>query len=77
QVYRQDSVYGQAMEIGQTEAAGLPWRAVDAMLARLQAVTAEQIQAVAKKYFTTENRTVIYVSLPEAAEATKTAGGAK
>jgi zinc protease len=58
QVYRQDSVYGQAMEIGQTEAAGLPWRAVDTMLACLQAVTAEQIQAVAKKYFSDDNLTI-------------------
>lgn len=55
---------------------GDPNRALTDM-ERLQTVTMADVQAVAKKYFTTENRTVIYVSLPEAAEATKTAGGAK
>jgi len=58
QVYKLDSMFGQAMEIGQTEASGLPYRKIDRMLEKLQQVTAAEIQAVAKKYFTDDTLTV-------------------
>ncbi|GAB2181172.1 pitrilysin family protein [Denitratisoma sp. agr-D3] len=58
QVYKRDSMMAQAMEIGQAEAIGLGWRSVDKTLAKLRAVTPEQVQAVAKKYFGDDTLTV-------------------
>ncbi len=51
QVYKRDSLMAQAMEIGGIEAAGMSWRDIDKMLEKIRSVTAEEVQAVAKKYF--------------------------
>ncbi len=58
QIYKLDSMFAQAMEIGQLESAGIPHTRNRRMIDRLQAVTAEQIQAVARKYFGDEQLTV-------------------
>ena len=58
QVYKRDSMMAQAMEIGGIEAAGFHWRDIDRMLEKLKAVTAEQVQAVANKYFSDDVLTV-------------------
>jgi len=58
EVYKKDSMFGQTMEIGQIESAGLPYRQLNRMLDKLQQVTAAQIQAVAKKYFNDDALTV-------------------
>ena len=58
QVYKLDSMFGQAMEIGQTEAAGLSYKQIDRMLEKLQQVTAAELQAVARKYFTDDTLTI-------------------
>jgi zinc protease len=58
QVYKRDSLMGQAMEIGMDEMVGLSWRDDPLMLERLRAVTAAEVQAVAKKYFRDETLTV-------------------
>lgn len=58
QVYKRDSMMAQAMEIGGIEAAGFGWRDIDRMLDKLKAVTPEQVQAVAKKYFNDDVLTV-------------------
>lgn len=58
QVYKRDSMMAQAMEIGGIEAAGFRWRDIDPMLEKLKAVTAEQVQAVAKKYFSDDALTI-------------------
>jgi zinc protease len=58
QVYKRDSLMAQAMEIGQAEASGLHWRDIDKLLDKIRGVTAEQVQAVAKKYFTDDKLTV-------------------
>lgn len=50
-VYERDSVFYQAMQIGMLETVGLDWRLSDQYVDNIQAVTAEQVQAVAKKYF--------------------------
>jgi zinc protease len=57
-VYELDSVFYQAMKIGQLEAVGLDWRLADEYVERINAVTAEQVQAVAKKYLVEETLTV-------------------
>jgi zinc protease len=40
------------------EKVGLGWRVLDEIAERVRAVTAEQVQAVAQKYFDVERRTV-------------------
>jgi zinc protease len=57
-VYEKDSVFYQAMQLGQLETVGLGWELVDAYVDHLKAVTPEQIQAVAQKYLVPENLTV-------------------
>lgn len=58
EVYRLDSVEGQAMQIGALEKVGLGWRTLDEITERVRAVTAEQVQAVAQAYFDEDRRTV-------------------
>lgn len=57
-VYERDSVFYQAMLLGQLETVGLGWELVDQIVERLSAVTPEQIQTVAQRYLITENRTI-------------------
>jgi zinc protease len=57
-VYQRDSMFYQAMQIGQLETAGFSWRLLKDYPAKLQGVTAEQVQAVASKYLNQDNMTV-------------------
>ncbi|TVQ94875.1 MAG: insulinase family protein [Chromatiaceae bacterium] len=57
-VYELDSVFSQAMQIGQLESVGLGWPLLDEYVERLSAVTPEQIQAVARKYLIPDTLTV-------------------
>lgn len=57
-VYEKDSVFYQAMQLGQLEAVGLGWELADQYVDKLSAVTAEQVQAVAKKYLVDDQLTV-------------------
>lgn len=57
-VYELDSVYGQAMQIGTLEATGLGWPLLDQYVQRLSDITPAQVQAVARKYLTTDSLTV-------------------
>jgi zinc protease len=57
-VYERDSVFYQAMQIGMLETIGLNWRLSDEYVKKIQAVTAEQVQAVAKKYLLDDGLTV-------------------
>ena len=58
QIYKLDSMFAQAMEIGQLEAVGIPYRQGRRIIEKFQAVTAEAVQAVARKYFVDERLTV-------------------
>ena len=58
QIYKRDSIFGQAMEIGSTEMAGFSWKDIDYMLQKMQTITPEQVQAVAKKYLVDEGLTI-------------------
>ena len=58
QVYKRDSVFGQAMEIGMMETTGLGQKNIDRIIDRLKSVTAPQVQAVAQKYFKDDTLTV-------------------
>ena len=58
QVYKLDSVMSQARELGSNWVQGLPLDADERIIARLRAVTAEQVKAVAAKYFGDDQLTV-------------------
>ena len=57
-VYEQDSSFYQGMKVGQLEAVGLDWKLANAYVERINAVTAEQVQAVTKKYLVEEHLTI-------------------
>ena len=57
-VYKRDSVFYQAMEIGQLESIGLSHLMIPVMLEKLQTVTAEQVLQVAAEFFNDEQLTV-------------------
>jgi zinc protease len=57
-VYEQDSTFGQAMQIGTLVTVGLDWRLQDSYLDRINAVTAQQIQQVARNYLNDDRLTV-------------------
>ena len=57
-VYGRDSTFNQAMRIGIYESTGLSWRNLADYLQKLQAVTAEQVQAVAQKYMDDDKLTI-------------------
>jgi len=61
QVYERDSMFAQARQIGEMESIGLSYRDIDLMLEKLKQVTPEQVQAVAKKYFSDDTLTVAYL----------------
>jgi zinc protease len=58
QVYKRDSVFAQAMELAQLEMVGLSHRDADRLLERVRSVSAEEVQAVAAKYFGDDALTV-------------------
>ncbi len=58
QVFQQDSLFYQAMLIGEWTTAGLDYRARDTRLRKLKAVSAEQVRAVAAKYLLDDHLTV-------------------
>lgn len=70
QVYKRDSLMAQAMEIGGTEAAGQSWRDIDTLLEKLKSVTADEVQAVARKYFKDDTLTVAVLD-PQPVEQSK------
>ncbi|MCG6897318.1 MAG: insulinase family protein [Thiocapsa sp.] len=57
-VYERDSLFYQAMVLGQLETVGLGWELADVYVDRLAAVTPEQLRAVAQKYLVPARLTV-------------------
>ena len=68
QIYKRDSIFGQAMEIGSTEMAGFSWKDIDYMLEKMQTITPEQVQVVAKKYLIDDGLTIAVLD-PQARKA--------
>lgn len=58
QTYKRDSLFAQAMEIGQSEVVGLGWRSIDRTIEQLRSVTPDEVQAVANRYFKDDTLTV-------------------
>lgn len=57
-VYQRDSIFYMAMQLGRVETVGLNWDVVDEYPGRIRAVTAAQVQQVAKKYLIDDGLTV-------------------
>ena len=66
EVYKLDSVFNQAQELGTYWLNGLPIDTGERLIQRLRAVTAAQVQAVAQRHFA-DTRLTTGVLLPEAA----------
>lgn len=58
EVYQRDSMFYQGMKIGTVESIGFSWKTLADYPIKVRAVTAEQVQAVAKKYLVKDNMTV-------------------
>jgi zinc protease len=65
QVYARDSMFAQARQIGSLEAIGLSYRLIDLQVERLRAVTAEQVQQVAQRYFSNDDALSVAVLQPQ------------
>jgi zinc protease len=60
-VFEQDSMFYQAMKLGEAATVGLPIEALDDYPARIRAVTPEQVVAAAKKWLVDERLTVAHL----------------
>jgi zinc protease len=76
EVYKLDSVFYQAMQIGQMESIGLTHHAISVMLKKLQAVTAQQVQDVAREILVDDHLTVAVLDPQPLSDKPKKAGGA-
>lgn len=77
-VFRRDSVFYQAMQLGQLAVCGLGLDLLDERVRRISAVTPEQVSAVARKYFVDSNLTVAVLDplpIPANGKAPAAAGG--
>ena len=70
EVYKLDSVFNQAQELGSNWVEGLPLDADARLIEQLRTVTAQQVQAVAAKYFSDDQLTV-GVLLPQPVDSTR------
>lgn len=68
-VFAEDTLSSQALNIGALESVGLSWRDYDVFLKHLNAVTAEQVRLVARRYLT-DTRLTMGELIPQALEAT-------
>ena len=59
QIYKRDSIFAQAMEIGSSEMAGISWRDLDRMIERIQLIQSNQIQQAIKTYFINDGLTIV------------------
>ena len=57
-VYERDSIFYQAMQIGQLETVGIDWREGERYAEQIARVTAEQVRAVAQEFLTDDRLTV-------------------
>jgi zinc protease len=69
-VFKRDSIFGQAMEVGQFETSGLSHRDIESVPERIKAVTADQVRAVARQYFVDDGLTVAVLE-PQALDKAK------
>ena len=58
QVYKRDSIFAQALEVGMLESAGLSFRDADRILAEVRAVTTDEVRAAARRYLVEDGLTI-------------------
>jgi zinc protease len=76
EVYKLDSVFYQAMQIGQLESIGLSHRDIPVMLKKLQSVTAQQVQDVAREILQDDHLTIAVLDPQPLSNKPKHVGGA-
>ena len=76
EVYKKDSMMGQAMEIGMLETLGYGWQASPLMLDKLNQVTIADVQRVAQSYFKDDQLTIARL-VPQPLDAAELASRAK
>jgi zinc protease len=59
EIYARDSISGQASMIGIVESVDLGWEVLDQYVDAIQAVTAEQVQQVARRYLVDDRKNVV------------------
>ncbi len=69
QTYAKDTLLYEAQQLGVVESVGLSWRILDSYAARINAVTPEQVQAVARTYLNPDHLTVAMLQ-PRQSEST-------
>ena len=67
-VYERDSGFYQAMQLGMLETVGLGWQKADEYVAKVNAVTAQQVQEVARKYLIEDHLSIAYLD-PQAIQS--------
>ena len=73
EVFEKDSIFRQAMIIGQLETIGLGWELENVWLDRIAEVTPEQVASVANKYLVDQNSTIAVLK-PQAPGASEEGG---
>ena len=73
EVYQRDSAFYQGMIIGTLETVGLNWELSNVYVERIQAITAEQVREVARRYLVEDGLTVAEL-VPQAIENSRPAG---
>ncbi len=58
QIFKRDSMFGQAMEMGQMEISGLSWRDDEHIARMIDSISSAEVQAVAQKYFGDDTLTI-------------------
>jgi len=75
QIYKRDSIFAQAMEIGMSEMEGFSWRDLDKIIANVQRVSSKDIQSVIQKYLIDDQLTIAILDpQPVSAQAPKQPG---
>ena len=75
-VYERDSIFYQAMQIGQLETVGIDWREGEQYAEQIANITAEQIRAVAQEFLIDDRLTVARLN-PQQKTASKGEGDAQ
>ncbi|MFK5984422.1 MAG: pitrilysin family protein [Pseudomonadota bacterium] len=57
-VFEKDSIFYQALKIGQSEATGIGWEVEENYVQRIKEITPQQIQQVAQKYLVAKGKTI-------------------
>jgi zinc protease len=77
EVFKRDSIFAQAMDIGRFEIAGHSWRDEERFPQKLQEVSAEQVREVARKYLVDDGLTVGVLEPQPVQAGTRAAVGRK